>query len=63
MFFASSRLRFYKISLHEWHDSFLQEKRAQSTQFSVQSVKITFILFKFHRPIDYSNYFYLFILL
>ena len=37
-------------------------KGKESIYFSVQSVKITFILFKFHRSIDNSYDFYLFIL-
>ena len=39
----------------------MEEKVAQSTKFSVQRVKITFILFKCHRSIDNSNHFYLFV--
>ena len=34
-------------------------KGTQSTYFSVQSVKITFILFKYQRCIDNSSHFYL----
>ena len=41
----------------------LQEKGTQSTNFIVQGVKATFILFKCHRSIDSSNGFYPFILL
>ena len=44
------------------HVERIQEKGTQSTQFSIQSVKITFILYKCHRFIDNASDFYLFIL-
>ena len=40
----------------------IQEKGTQSTQLSVQNLKIKFVLFKCHRSISNSNDFYLFIL-
>ena len=43
-----------------WEES-IQEKETQSTQFSVQSVKAIFILFKCHR-FNHSNDFYIFYL-
>ena len=41
----------------------IQEKGTQSTQLSVESVKIAFIYFKCHRSIHNYNDFYIFILL
>ena len=40
--------------MKKWKES-VQEKGMQSTQFSIQSVKMTFISFKCHRSIDNSN--------
>ena len=45
-----------------WKES-VQEKGTSSTYFSVQSVKITYILFEYHRLIDISIDFYCLILL
>ena len=65
MLFGDSRINFFKIS---WLDCEIYannqyKKRNMITiVFSVQSVKITFILFKCHRSIDNSIDFYLFIL-
>ena len=45
-------------SMEVWKES-IQEKGTQSTQFSVQSVTITFMLFKSHRSIDIPIDFFL----
>ena len=65
IFFANSRISIFLKKLvglivnNVWKES-IQEKGKQSTQFSVQSVKINF---KFRRSIDSSNDFYFFIVL
>ena len=64
MFFGNWRMRIFKIS---WLDcghcgKSQYKKKEHNKQFIVQSVKITFILFKCHRSIDNSSDIYLFIL-
>ena len=58
MFFANSRIYIFFNYLAQlwtiWNESIIG-KGKESTKVSVQSVKITFILFKFHRSIDNSN--------
>ena len=64
MFFGNSKLRFFKIGWLNCGQSGKNQykKKTQSTKFSDQSVKVTFILLNCHRFIDNSNDFYLFIL-
>ena len=65
MFFGNLRLRFLKISWLncEQYGKNQYKKKEHNQQFSVQSVKITFILLKSHRSVDNSNDYNLVILL
>ena len=65
MFFGDSRINFFKNSWLDCEQYVKNQykKGTPSQLFSVQSVKITFIFFKWHRSIDNSIDFYLFILL
>ena len=49
--------------LINWLHCEQQGKGRESTYLCIQKVEITFILFKFHRSIDNSNGFYIFVLL
>ena len=64
MYFRNLRIRFFKLvgSFVSNMERINARKRNTINIVSVQSVKVTFILFKCHRFIDNSNDFYLFIL-
>ena len=62
VFFGNLRIRFFKISSLdcEQYGKNQYKKKERNQKFTVQRVKITFILSKCHRSIDNSIDFYLF---